>query len=131
MLLYVKGQDRAGKQLQEAVETVVPKDDMEICRTFDDLSGRLHQPRNGLEIAVLLAADSQDLSNLVSLQDVLEDFRIILIVPDSERDTISQAHTLRPRFLTYVKGNFEEVQMVLTKMIKNLKFNNNYTTQRR
>ncbi len=124
LLLYARDQDGVGKQLQEAVETVVSEDDMEICRSFEILTGRLHQPRNGLEIAVLCAADRADLVNLVSLQDILEDFRIIIIVPDSERDTISQAHTLRPRFLTYADGNFEEVAMVLAKMIENLKSSN-------
>ena len=124
LLFYAKDQDGVGKQLQEAVETVVSEDDMEICRSFEILTGRLHQPRNGLEIAVLCVADRADLVNLVSLQDNLEDFRIIIIVPDSERDTISQAHTLRPRFLTYADGNFEHVAMVLAKMIENLKSSN-------
>jgi hypothetical protein len=124
LLLYARDQNGSGKQLQEEVETVVSKDDMETCRSFEVLSGRLHQPRNGLEIAVLLAADTADLAHLVSLQDVFADFRIILIVPDSERDTIAQAHTLRPRFLTYADSNFEDVAMVLAKMIENLKSNN-------
>ncbi len=131
LLLYAKDQNGSGKQLQGAVETVVSKDDMEICRSFEVLSARLHQPRNGLEIAVLLAADTADLANLVSLQDVLEDFRIILIVPDNERDTISQAHTLHPRFLTYTDSNVEDVAMVLVKMIENLKYINNFTKKER
>ncbi|MBC8392466.1 MAG: hypothetical protein H8E17_07875 [Deltaproteobacteria bacterium] len=124
LLLYARDQNGSGKQLRRAVETVFPLNHIEICRTFEVLSGRLHQPRNGLEIAVLYAVDTADLTNLVSLQNVLEDFRIILIVPDNERDTISQAHTLRPRFLTYAGGNFEDVAMVLAKMIENLKSSN-------
>ena len=131
LLLYARDQNGSGKQLQEAVETVFPLNHIEICRTFDGLSSRLHLPRNGLEIAVLFAADSKDLANLVSLQDVFADFRIILIVPDSECDTISQAHTLRPRFLTYADSNVEEVGMVLQKMIESFNSNNNFTKKER
>ena len=72
---------------------------------------------NGLNIAVLEANSMDELKDLVSLHDLFLDIRIILILPDRERETISNAHKLRPRFLAYADSDFESVKVVLKKML--------------
>ncbi|MCJ7779472.1 MAG: hypothetical protein MUQ27_01475, partial [Acidimicrobiia bacterium] len=47
------------------------------------------------------------------IRDLLDRIRIILILPDRNKDTINKGHTLFPRFLTYVDGNFDWVTAVL------------------
>ncbi len=72
---------------------------------------------NGLNIAVLEAQSMEELKDLVALHDLFLDIRVILILPDRERETISNAHKLRPRFLAYTDSDFEPVKVVLNKMI--------------
>ena len=43
--------------------------------------------------------------------------RLILILPDREKGTISKGHLFRPRYLTYADGDFLDVAAVLAKMI--------------
>jgi len=51
------------------------------------------------------------------LSDWLWDTRIILILPDRDRETITNGLKLRPRFFTYADEDFGEVAAVLAKML--------------
>ena len=97
LFLYATDRCRSGKQLQRVIEALVSKEDREIYRTIDGLTFRLRQPKPDPPIAVLLAASREDLSEILSLRDLLGDIRIMLVLPDRERDTIAKGHTLRPR----------------------------------
>ena len=119
LLLYATETGGIGKHLQSVIEGLVPEDKTEIYRTIDTLSNRLRRPRCDLEVAVLLAATKEDLLVLLSISDLLDDLRVILLLPNREKDTIAKGHTLRPRFLTYADSNFSDVAAVLSKMLQN------------
>ena len=117
LLLYASDRCRSGKRLQKVIEALVSKKDREIYRTIDDLTSRLRQPMHDPPIAVLLAASRENLSDILSLRDMLCDVRIMLVLPDRERDTIAKGHTLRPRFVTHADSNFVEMAAVLRKVL--------------
>jgi hypothetical protein len=119
LLLYATGPRGTGKQLQKVIEGLFPENKTEIYRTIDGLSDRLRRPRYDLAVAVLLAASKQDLLDLLSIRDLLDDLRVILLLPNREKDTITKGHTLRPRFLTYADSDFLDVAAVLSKMVRN------------
>ena len=116
LLLYAKMTDGAAKRLRRVIEVLVLKENMEMYRTIDSLSRRLRQPRNDLPIAVLLAASRQDLLELLSIGDLLDGIRIILVLPDRKEGTIAKGHRLQPCFLTYADSDFLDVAAVLIKM---------------
>lgn len=118
ILVYAKTKEGAGLRLQRLIETLVPREEIEIYKTIDSLSYRLRQPIFDLDIAVLLATTKEELEDILSLRDLLSDVRSVLVLPDREADTNAQGHILRPRFITYADGNFIELAAVLTKMIE-------------
>ena len=122
VLFFTTQSDPDAEQVQNVIEMLVLKDQLEMCRTFDSLSRRLCQPSNDLDIAVLAAANGEDLLKILSLRNLLSDIRIILILPDSKPDTISKAHAIGPRFLTYLDSYVEELQSVLSKMLDNVTY---------
>ena len=117
VLYYSTKIDSAIERLKKAIESVITKEKLEVYSSFDSLSTRLHRPLNGLKIAILLADSDQDLTDFLSLQDLLSELRIILILPDREPSTFARAHILRPRFMTYTDSDFEDIRAVLSKMI--------------
>ena len=119
LLLYATETGGIGKHIQRVIEGLVPEENTEIFRTIGSLSNRLRQPRCELAIAVLLASSSQDLLDLLSVSDLFDDLRVILLLPNREKDTIAKGHTLRPRFLTYADSNLSDVAAVLSKMLQN------------
>ena len=121
LLFYSTSAKGQGKKLHRVIEVLVLKREIEIFRTIESLTRRLHRPGLGhnMTIAVFLAASKEELSELVSIRNLLADFRIILVLPDTRDDTISKGHTLSPRFLTYQDGDFLDVAAVLGKMLRN------------
>ena len=119
ILVYAKTKEGAGLRLQRLIETLVPREEIEIYKTIDSLSYRLRQPIFDLDIAVLLATTKEELEDILSLRDLLSDVRSVLVLPDREADTNAQGHTLSPRFITYADSDFVELAAVLSKMLEN------------
>ena len=117
LLVYAAKSNGVAKYLQQAIEETVPKKNLQIYRNVNSLSYRLQQPMNGLEIAILLADNDQDLTDFISLHDLLSELRIILILPDREPSTFAKGHKLMPRYMTYSDSDFQDVKAVLSKMI--------------
>lgn len=117
LIFYGTETDEPGKRLQRVLEAVVPEKKREICRTIEGLCQRLRRPVDDLDIAVLLAASREELSDILSIRDLLTDIRVILVLPDRADDTIAKGHTLRPRFFTYADSDFVEIAAVLSKML--------------
>jgi len=117
LLLYAPVRDGVGERLQKVVEAMVPVHNTEIYRTVETLTRRLREPAHRPSIAVLLAASREDLLEILSIKELIWDLRIILILPDREKDTIAKGHALRPRFLTYSDSDVTDVAVVLRKML--------------
>jgi hypothetical protein len=126
LLLYIPLAHKAGNRLEAAVATVVPPQATEIVHTIEGLARRLRRSRNGLEMAVLLAPGRKKLQELKSLDQMLERLRVILIIPNSDHQTISQAHSLRPRYITNIDSDFKDVAAVLKKMLALLELPKEY-----
>lgn len=126
VVLYANGKNKATSiRLQKAVESKILHEPLGFFQTIEDFSTRLRQlPR--AEVVVLLAQSHHELSKLISLKDFLEYARIILILPDSERETVSKGLKLYPRFLSYVDSDFKDVAAVLEKMLDHIRNQKNY-----
>ena len=113
----------AVRYLEKALKDPVPGGDLRICRRLEDLSQELKRPWGRHRMAVLVAATHQELETFLALQALLDDVRIILILPDRDRETVSKGHKLYPRFLSYIDSDFNDVTAVLGKMLEYIKFN--------
>ena len=125
LLFYAADIEGVGKPLWDLYQDLYDKHNGEFFLTVDDFANRLHQPKSDPAIAVLLAAGRKDLEDLLTIRDLFDRIRIILILPDRNKDTVKKGHALFPRFLTFVDGNFDWVTAVLYKMLANNTGNNN------
>ena len=125
LLFYKTTNNEPGKHLRKVISTLVPEEQTEIYTTIDSLSFRLRRPKYDVALAVLLAASRAEFLDILSLRDLLRDVRIILILPDRKRETITKGHTLYPRYLSYADGDFKDVAAVLEKMRGCINSNNN------
>jgi hypothetical protein len=117
LIFYSAASGSPEERLQRVIESVIPEWGGTVCRTLDELSERLLQPKNDLAIALLLAEKRGDIEELSSLSNLFRSMRIILIAPDCDKETIAAAHLLRPRLLTYSDSDFTDVCTVLAKII--------------
>lgn len=117
LVFYSPVKGEMEERMQRVIESAIPDWEGAICRTIDDLSEQLLQPKNDLAIALLLAQKRKDIEELLSVNQLFRNTRIILVAPDRDKETIATAHMLRPRLLTYGDGDFVDVFIVLTKII--------------
>jgi hypothetical protein len=108
-----------GERLLRIVEKAAPGKNIEICRDVATLSNALCRPRDGERIVILLAASGKDFLDIFTLRDLLLDIKIILVLPDSDPDTLSKGHLLRPRFMIECNSDFQQVAGVIKRMIGN------------
>jgi hypothetical protein len=90
----------------------------ETYHTIKTLSQRLARPFDGMGIMVLIAADREDLINILEIHVLFSILKIIIILPDRKDESVKLGYNLRPRFLTYVNGDLSEVRAVLAKMLE-------------
>ncbi len=119
LFFYATETNGAGQLLWNLHQDLAPEHGGEFFRKIVDLAQKLRSPRDYLTIAVLLASTQEELLDILYIRDLLEGVRIILILPDRNRDTIMTGHTLLPRFITCVNSNVSWVNAVLNKMLSN------------
>ncbi len=120
LFIYTKDKSGIGDRLRREIRMGFPYVEKEVFTTIGNLLLRLDGYDDRPDIAVLLASDREILQRLVSMGDRLLDQRIILILPDKEKETISMGHKLHPRFVSYSDSDFNDVTLVLDKMIESL-----------
>ena len=118
LLFYAKARGEEGLRLLQVIEESFPEGSVEIFRTADRFARRLRQPGDDEMVAVVLAADREDLNHIFGMQSLLENMRLVLILPSRQKGMIAMAHRLRPRYLAFKDGDFGDVAAVLTTMAK-------------
>ena len=126
LYLYADDRKKTGKRLRDSIEVAIPWQRPKIFRSIEIFKDRLRYTRPNRVIAVLLANSRKDLLDFISIDNLLSDVRIILIVPDQNQETIALGHSLFPRYLSFADSDFTDVTAVLRKMIEAANKTNNY-----
>jgi len=123
LLIYSTKTDGTEERLLRVIELLLPEKELKFYRSIDDLSDELRQPVFNPRIVILFASSRDELKDILSIRELLEDTKIILIVPDTDPATLARGHTLRPRFLSDCNSDFVDIASVLSQMIKKLEQN--------
>ncbi len=118
ILLYSSAKEEPKIGIRERLRNLVPEENLEIYRSIEELVHGLYRLYSYDTILLLQAKDREELLRIVSLRDLLQGLRVILLIPDREGDTISLAHRLRPRFLSNGENDFSDTFSVLQKMLE-------------
>ncbi len=121
VLYYWRRKHSEGKRFQQTVESLITFCENEIYHRIEDLKECLRQPLCDEIITVFLIADQSDQSDILSIQHLLRNNPIVLILPDHKETTISDGHKMHPRFVSYIDSDFSDVAAVLNKMIYSAK----------
>jgi hypothetical protein len=85
-----------------------------------EFSKAVVEPGFDQRIILILAASSSDLARILPFRDLLVNRPVILILPNSETDTMNRALSLYPRYIDYVRNDLKDVFLVLKKMVKKI-----------
>ncbi len=99
------------------VEKLFSREQIRIYTNLESFSTGLLQPGYNHKIILILINTQKDLSGILGLKKLLNDRNIILLLPDTEKETMGQACKLYPRYTSDIQSNFKDVIPVLEKMI--------------
>ncbi len=120
VLLYTRNKDVVAERLHNLISALVPEKNIEISRSIKRLSQSLGYSSTYNTLAVLLASSEENLQELLAINDFLVNFRIILILPDDEKEMMAKGYRLYPRFVSNITSDFKDVGAVMKKILKNI-----------
>lgn len=120
LVLFIhKDASEKGKTLQDIIDRKFAETICQTLDTFNSFKTKLKEFTDfgDKEIFILLADSKKRLKELTLLIDLLEGKRLILILPDESKSSISIAPRFFPRFFTSVSHTYNDLHDVLNKMI--------------
>ena len=106
-----------GQILKQTIDQSFKMVEIQSVQTFNSLKAKLKKTHNyDKEIFVLLADSKSRLKEMMPLIDLMEDKRIVLILPDDSKEVTSMAHQFFPRYFTCINRVYADLCAVITKM---------------
>ena len=73
---------------------------------------------NEKAVAVIMVAEREELVALGHLKNTWDRLKTILVLPDSEPETVSLAHALRPSYIAFTGSCFVDVVAILNHILE-------------
>ena len=118
IIYYYAGKDDSSRKVKRIIEIIVATGKYQVFHKLPDFENYLRSSVSHQDIMIMQANNIKSLQKLTELKDFFSDQRIILILPDSKKETLALAHTLRPRFITYQDSDLREMATVLSNMLR-------------
>ncbi len=112
-----------GKKHEEILsfaERLFLPSEISIHSNANEFSKAVVEPGFDQRIILILAGSSDDLDQILPFRGLLENRPVILILPDSKKDTMTRALSLYPRYIDYIRNDLKAVFPVLKKMVKKI-----------
>jgi hypothetical protein len=116
VILYLPKKEKTEEHLLRIIQKAIPDQVIEICASIRELSDRLHQPMPDVRVAVLCVTNRAELMEIIYLNDLLDELKVVLVLPDSDPDVLEKAYILCPRFIAVAESDFVHLGSVLKKM---------------
>lgn len=117
IILFSPQSQDGNQQLNALINNFVTIDNLEIYRNVDALVNRLCSPKEEHSIVVLFAINESTLQELILIREYLSNSKVILVMHDRNKKALTNAHKLRPRFITYFDNDISNISKVINKML--------------
>ena len=117
ILLYAETHHKIRPALRKTIAEEMPEAQVEEYGDIEAFRKRFLRPKTSPLVAVIAPLHFNDLKRIQSLDHLLHDTKVILILPDRDDLTIRCAHLLRPRFLSFADNQISWVVEVLKRMM--------------
>lgn len=123
VIYYSSNDNEPALRFQKIIMMESKEEKIERYKSLEELSNRLRQSNLENNVAILFISDIAEIYQICLMKNLLNDIRIILILPDRSAEMISAAFKLYPRFISYIDSDFKDEIVVLKRMIKQVATN--------
>ncbi|MCK5100129.1 MAG: hypothetical protein KAR45_18610, partial [Desulfobacteraceae bacterium] len=101
-VLYTNGIEHIEEKLTNIIHTQVPGMQVKTCNSIELLSKIFRQPLNNVSVVILLIASKDELVQLNLMNTLFDNIRVILILPDRQKDMLALGLKLKTSFVSYI-----------------------------
>ena len=105
------------EKVKRVIHLLVTTDDLDTFSRLEDFEKDLRTRLSARSIIIIHAGSKKHLDDILAARELLMDHKIILILPDTNPETVAMGHVLRPRFITYDDSDFLEMASVLRHLL--------------
>lgn len=116
-IVYTPSINELERRFLALLEMAIPRKRFEVCYSIGELSTRLGMPLSNVKVAVFFAVTQTEITRILSLGDLMANVKSILVLSDEDKDTMIKAHTLRPRYVTWIDRDLIDVVTVTKRMV--------------
>ena len=116
-IVYTPSINELERRFLALLEMAIPRKRFEVCYSIGELSTRLGMPLSNVKVAVFFAVTRTEITRILSLGDLMANVKSILVLSDEDKDTMIKAHTLRPRYVTWIDRDLIDVVTVTKRMV--------------
>ena len=121
LLIYSTQNQGVGKILASRVHDQFPQFQIDEANSLKGLSDIICRPLHGFKVIIVSICERRELIKLLSFKHLLEDIRVILILPGYAKNMMALGLKLQPSFTCFSDSGFDDIWLVLDKLqrIKN------------
>ena len=119
ILMYIPRDNDAGEQFLRQFNDFIEDGEVEVIRLLASFTSRLRRPLGSHDIAVLMPPDENSLEwlNELYLDNLMNNLRLVIILPEQRDELLKIAHCMFPRYLTDIHSDFSDVKAVLYNLL--------------
>ncbi len=115
-ILYINKTNEIRRNLINVIQSRLSGISIQTCHAIADLSHLLRQPLQKVSVLILFIESIDEVEALNLMTSLFDNIRIILILPDMEKSTVSLCVALKPSFITYAGADLLDIALVLEKI---------------
>jgi hypothetical protein len=115
--------DERDKEIKDLLIELCHDYGLEMHRSPVSLESRLRQPLNGIACVVMYLSNEEEFLLITSIKELISNLPLILIIKETCREMLAKAHILRPRFIFGPENKFQDIRIVLEKLVANRAIN--------
>ncbi len=117
IVLFSTQFDNHFKIISTSVTQLFPRIQVDKYCDLNDFSLAVMDMLFGSGILLILIRSQEELEKIFQITERLKDHSTILVLDDSTDDLTQKALQLYPRYTSYIKDDYEDIYLVLEKMI--------------
>ena len=118
VLYYSEEGERRGRKLQEVLNNDLPDMRLEIYTDFEELVTGLQRPEVDPAVVVLVIGSRTELDEFLPLRPILQKTRVVLVLPDQARETLTLAEKLDPYYIKPPGDDFVELASIVDEILE-------------
>lgn len=116
LLIYSTQNQGVENILARSVHEEFPQIQIDEANSLQRLSEIICRPLHGIAVIIVNICERRELIELLSYKHLLEDIRVILILPRNTKNMMTLGLKLQPSFTCYSDSGFDDIMLVLDKI---------------